>query len=87
MITERIGEHLDIREALEIISKKSLSISKASGSIQKLIEEKISKINKLHVTNCIVPVVVARILLEEPQWISLAVEAFYGRDIIGMRVI
>lgn len=35
---------------------------------------------------CIVPRSIARILIENPQWISLAIEAFCERDILNTRV-
>lgn len=35
---------------------------------------------------CIVPRAIARLLMECPQWISAAVEAFYARDLPSLRV-
>jgi hypothetical protein len=63
----------------------------ASPKAQKIINERVQEAvcaaleHRLEV-NCIVPRDVARILAQDPRWIAQAVEAFYARDMISLRV-
>lgn len=64
--------------------------TKASDEVQEAIGKRIKEYPELarrnmHKARCIVPLPVAQVLKHEPQLVSLAVEAFYRRDIDAMK--
>lgn len=64
--------------------------TKASEDVQEAIAKRINgypeqaRVN-MHKARCLVPVPVAQVLRHEPQMVSLAVDAFYRRDIDAMK--
>lgn len=78
-----------ITDALEVLSRGDLQ-TKAADPVQAALQSRIGSYgkdckNNMHNVVCRVPLPVAQILKHEPQLVSLAVEAFYDRDLESMK--
>lgn len=80
---------LSVSEAVGVM-KAGEFVTKASGEVQEAVLRRIkeyparARVN-MHKARCVVPLRVAHVLKNEPQLVSLAVDAFYRRDIDAMK--
>eukprot|EP00249_Psilotum_nudum_P019491 c27281_g1_i2 orf=101-2215(+) len=78
-----------IRDALKVFALgtvKTRASEPAQSAIQRRLDGYPEKAKKnMHNTRCRVPLPIAQILKHEPQLVSLAVEAFYDRDMDSMK--
>ena len=80
---------LSVSEAVGVM-KGGKFVTKASGEVQEAVLRRIkeyparARVN-MHKARCVVPLHVAHVLKNEPQLVSLAVDAFYRRDIDAMK--
>jgi hypothetical protein len=80
-----------LQKALEVLARGD-AVTKASDGVQQAITHRIREYPErahsgIHKARCIVPLQVAQILKHEPQLISIAVEAFYRRDIDSVKAV
>ncbi|KAL4200870.1 hypothetical protein AMTRI_Chr02g213290 [Amborella trichopoda] len=84
-----LDNSLGLRFALEVISKGTIK-TRASDEVQEALNRQIrdypkKALENMHTVQCRVPLSVAQVLKHEPCLISLAVGAFYDRDIDSMK--
>eukprot|EP00252_Welwitschia_mirabilis_P018578 TRINITY_DN4124_c0_g1_i1.p1 TRINITY_DN4124_c0_g1~~TRINITY_DN4124_c0_g1_i1.p1 ORF type:complete len:699 (+),score=124.85 TRINITY_DN4124_c0_g1_i1:163-2259(+) len=78
-----------LRDALRVLAKQIVD-TRADDSVQACIERRIrdypeKAMMNMHRTRVSVPVNVAQVLKHEPHLISLAIDAFYDRDVDSMK--
>lgn len=87
-VGEKLGD-LTVEEAVGLM-KDGGCVTKASEEVQEAIARRIKEYpeqarRNMHKARCVMPLPVAQVLKHEPQLVSLAVEAFYRRDIDAMK--
>jgi hypothetical protein len=87
-VGEKLGS-LTVEEAVGLM-KDGRGATQASEEVQEAIARRIGGYpeqarRNMHRARCVVPVSVAQVLKHEPQLVSLAVEAFYRRDVDAMK--
>ena len=88
----KVGETLGgltVEEAVELM-KEGRGATRGSEEVQEAIARRIKGYpgqarRNMHRARCVVSVPVAQVLKHEPQLVSLAVEAFYRRDVDAMK--
>ncbi|CAN6460103.1 unnamed protein product [Victoria cruziana] len=91
LVPERRLRRPKISDSLRLLSSSSSdSETRAPDAVEAALEGRIGVYperaqENIHKTRCRLPLAVAQILKHEPQMISLAVEAFYDRDIDSMK--
>ncbi|KAG0632333.1 hypothetical protein M758_1G320500 [Ceratodon purpureus] len=86
---EKLLGGLTVEEAVGLM-RDGGGATRASEEVQEAIARRIkgypaqARLN-MHRTRCVVPVSVAQVLKHEPQLVSLAVDAFYRRDVDAMK--
>lgn len=85
---EKLGS-LTVQEAIGLM-KEGSGATRASEEVQESIARRIRGYPEqarwnMHKAKCVVPLPVAQVLKHEPQLVSLAVEAFYRRDVDAMK--
>ncbi|CAK9231285.1 unnamed protein product [Sphagnum troendelagicum] len=86
-----VNSSSSLQKALEVLARGD-AVTKASDRVQQAITHRIGEYPErarsgIHRARCIVPLQVAQILKHEPQLISIAVEAFYRRDIDSVKAV
>jgi hypothetical protein len=86
-----VNSSSSLQKALEVLARGD-AVTKASDGVQQAITHRIGEYPErarsgIHKARCIVPLQVAQILKHEPQLISIAVEAFYRRDIDSVKAV
>lgn len=87
-VGEKVGS-LTVEEAVGLM-KEGRGATRASEEVQEAIARRVKEYpeqarRNMHRARCVVPLPVAQVLRHEPQLVSLAVEAFYRRDVDAMK--
>lgn len=83
------GASLSVGKAISTLKDGNIG-TKAADEVQEAVARRTKEYperaqKNMHKARCIVPIQIAHILKHEPQLISLAVDAFYRRDIDSMK--
>ncbi len=80
---------MSLEQAAKVVRQCS-SETVAPSAVQQLLENRLKSFRTetpigTFISKTIIPRDIARVLIEQPQWVSRAVEAFYTRDMLSMR--
>lgn len=90
LVRRKVGEKVGTLTVEEAVGLMKNGGTKASEEVQEAIARRIKEYpeqarRNMHKARCVVPLPVAQVLKHEPQFVSLAVEAFYRRDVDAMK--